>query len=265
MDVFEKKSTNRFLKPFLEVLRFGNYSYDIIGSYSLASQKYAGDIDVNTIIDGRKDPLYVNDMIRQIIDRINRKEDMYFIEFKIQYKNGTKKKFYPPDLNDIKIPEKNFDKIDFLKFDFIIFFDGVFQDLSMNYLLGAIDKETIGKNSKKEINKDIIELTKKGHYYKIVKRLFTIAKLDKDYPRALNLTRYLNTNTGDEYKTLSNLKAIETLLEHYDDNDTKILVRKSLFNLDIKPYISVIEKEIKKLQKKVDDDAYKFLKTIYLN
>jgi hypothetical protein len=130
----------------------------------------------------------------------------------------------------------------------------------MNYWFGRINK-----NIKKEVNKDIIELTKEGRYYKIVKRLFTIAKLDKDYPKALKLSRYLNTNIGDEYRTLSNLKAIETLLEHYDDNETKILVRKSLFNLDIKPYISVVEKEIKKLQKKVDDDAYKFLKTIYLN
>ena len=130
----------------------------------------------------------------------------------------------------------------------------------MNYWFGRIDK-----NIKKEVNKDIIELTKEGYYYKIVKRLFTISKIDKDYPKALKLSRYLNTNIGDEYRTLSNLKAIETLLEHYDDEETKILIRKSLFNLDIKPYISVIEKEIKKLQKKVDDDAYKFLKTIYIN
>ena len=130
----------------------------------------------------------------------------------------------------------------------------------MNYWFGSIDK-----NIKKEVNKDIIELTKEGYYYKIVKRLFTISKIDKDYPKALKLSRYLNTNIGDEYRTLSNLKAIETLLEHYDDEETKILIRKSLFNLDIKPYISVIEKEIKKLQKKVDDDAYKFLKTIYIN
>jgi len=260
MDVFELKTIDPMVKPFIDVLKFGQYSYQVIGSYSLASQQYAGDIDAITIIDGRIDKEYVDKMIEQIIDRIERNENMYFIEFKIQYKNGTKKKFFPPDIKDIKIPSKNFDKIEFLKFDFVILFNGIFQDLSMNYWFGRINK-----NIKKEVNKDIIELTKEGRYYKIVKRLFTIAKIDKDYPKALKLSRYLNTNIGDEYKTLSNLKAIQTLLEHYDDNETKILVRKSLFNLDIKPYISVIEKEIKKLQKKVDDDAYRFLKTIYIN
>ena len=113
MDVFDLKTISPLIKPFIDVLKFGQYSYQIIGSYSLASQQYAGDIDAITIIDGRIDKEYVDKMLEHIIDRINRNEKMYFIEFKIQYKNGTKKKFFPPDLDDIKIPAKNFDKIDF--------------------------------------------------------------------------------------------------------------------------------------------------------
>jgi hypothetical protein len=238
-------------------LQFGNYKLEVIGSYSLQSQQNAGDIDIDTFITGRKDIDYVNEELKKIINRIDKSDDIYFVELKIQYKDGQKIKFDPSEIEKIKIPEKNFDKIDYFKIDLIISLNGVFQDMSVNYWFSKQTSDIV-----KDIKKDIELLRDEGRYYKITKRLFSIAKVIDDKPKALIISKYLNTTIGEEYKLLSNLKAIKELLYHYDDPITRKKARINLINIDIKPNLTVIEPLIKKIQKKVDDDGLKFLKGI---
>ena len=254
MDIFQPRILNPYVKTIIDELQFGNYKLEVIGSYSLQSQQNAGDIDIDTFITARKDINFINEELKKILNRIDKSDDIYFIELKIQYKDGRKIKFDPSEIEKIKIPEKNFNNIEYFKIDLIISINGVFQDMSVNYWFSKQTNDVV-----KEIKKDIEELRDEGRYYKITKRLFSIAKVIDDKPKALLISKYLNTTIGQEYKILSNLKAIKELLYHYDDEITRKKARINLMNIDIQPNLTIIDRLIKKIQKKVDDDGLMFL------
>jgi len=257
MDIFSTRILDPYVKSLIDELQFGNFKLEVIGSYSLQSQQNAGDIDIDTFITGRKELDYTNKEFEKIINRIEKSEDIYFVELKIQYKNGKKIKFDPSEINKIKIPEKDFNSIEYVKIDLIVNLNGIFQDMSVNYWFNMNITDTIN-----DIKEDIKELKKEGRFFKIAKRLFSIAKIINDKPKALIISKYLNMRTGEDYKLLSNLKAINELLYHYDDETTRKRARINLLNLDIKPNLNIINGLIKKLQKKVDDDGLLFLKGI---
>lgn len=257
MDIFQPRNLNPYVKAVIDQLQFGNYKLEIVGSYSLQSQQNTGDIDIDSFITGRKESKYINDEFKNVINRIDRSEDIYFIELKIQYKDGEKTKFDPSQIEKLVIPKDKIDNIEYVKIDVIASLDGVFEEISINYWFSKNVTDII-----KDIKEGVKELSNEGSYFKIVKRLFSISRLINDKPKALIISKYLNTKTGEEYKVLSNLNAIKELLYYYDDDKTKKKARINLLNIDIKPDLKVIEPLIKKIQKKIDDDALLFLKGI---
>lgn len=256
MDVFAVRPIDPALLNFLKIIKYHTYNPIIIGSYSLSSQYNAGDIDIDVNITGQYDHKQMENEIKRILDDSDRNDNMYFIEMKIQYKNGKKKKFYADDLDRIKIPERNYKNIEFIKLDYVIYFLGEFKELSVNYWFNPNDSDVV-----KEILESIKEEKKDGKFFKVVKRYFSIAKHINDKVKGLLLSKYLNKETGKEYKILSNLKAIQLLLENYDDELIRHKIRKNLKDIGIIPKVSIIDKLIKKIQTKVDDDGYRFLKT----
>ncbi len=256
MNVFAEKLIDPSLLPLLNKIKFQNYKPTIIGSYSLQSQHNAGDIDIDINITGQIDQKLTENELKKIIKEIDENLNMYFIELKIQYKNGKKKKFYANDIDRVKIPKKNFDNIEFIKLDLVIFFNGEFKELSVNYWFNPNKIDVVN-----EIKASIAEEKKEGRYFKAVKRYFSIAKILNDYNKGKYISEYLNNYYGTEYKILSNLKAIKLLLENYDDPLIRLKIRKNLIDINIIPKVSIINNLIKKIQKKVDDDGYKFLKT----
>jgi hypothetical protein len=228
----------------------------MIGSAGLASQLYVGDIDLLTFVLGRKENKFVNKEIKDIIRNIQSDDDLYFMEFKIQYDDGSKIKFYPDEVEKIEIPTKKFDKIEYLKFDLIYYVDSIFREVTINYWFKEINDMV------DRMKNDIIELRDEGRYYKIIKRLFSIAKSNNDIPKGLILSKFLNKAVGHDYMYLNNLKAIHDVLMVYDDNTTRNKARINLKNMDIRANYDHIEKLINKYQEKVDSSALKFLKTI---
>jgi len=256
MNVFAERTLEPALIPLLRNVQFQNYKPVIIGSYSLKSQNNAGDIDVDINITGNIDQTITEKEIKKIVDEVDKNDNMYFIELKIQYKNGKKKKIYANEIDRIKIPKKNFDKIEFIKLDLVIFFLGEFKELSVNYWFNPNKVNVVN-----EIKASIDEEKKDGKYFKAVKRYFSIAKILNDHNKGQYISQYLNNYYGSEYKILSNLKAIKLLLENYDDPLIRLKIRKNLIDIGIIPKVSIINKLIKKIQDKVDNDGLKFLKT----
>ena len=256
MNVFEERDAQSKYYDLLTKLQLGTVRPIMIGSAGLASQLYVGDIDLITFILGRKENKFINREIKDIISNIERDDDMYFMEFKIQYKDGKKIKFYPDEIDKIEIPNKNFDDIEYLKIDLIYYIDSRFREVSINYWFKEI------KDMIERMKQDILELRDEGRYYKVVKRLFSIAKSINDIPKGLILSKFLNKAIGHDYMYLNNLKAIRDVLMSYDDNITRDKARINLKNMDIRANYDHIEKLIDKYQEKVDSSALKFLKTI---
>jgi len=256
MNVFEERDAQSKYYDLLTKLQLGTVRPIMIGSAGLASQLYVGDIDLLTFILGRKENKFINKEIKDIISNIERDDDMYFMEFKIQYKNGKKIKFYPDEIDKIEIPTKNFDDIEYLKIDLIYYIDSRFREVSINYWFKEI------KDMVERMKEDILELRDEGRYYKVVKRLFSIAKSINDIPKGLILSKFLNKAIGHDYMYLNNLKAIRDVLMAYDDNITRDKARINLKNMDIMANYDHVEKLIDKYQEKVDNSALKFLKTI---
>ena len=256
MNVFEERDAQSKYYDLLTKLQFGIVRPIMIGSAGLASQLYVGDIDLLTFVLGRKENKFVNKEIKDIIRNIQSDDDLYFMEFKIQYDDGSKIKFYPDEVEKIEIPTKKFDKIEYLKFDLIYYVDSIFREVTINYWFKEINDMV------DRMKNDIIELRDEGRYYKIIKRLFSIAKSNNDIPKGLILSKFLNKAVGHDYMYLNNLKAIHDVLMVYDDNTTRNKARINLKNMDIRANYDHIEKLIDKYQEKVDGSAEKFLKTI---
>jgi len=255
MDIFaERNLPDMELLPFFKAVSFGSRKPSVIGSFSLESQRNAGDIDLDVYIEGKIDHDFVEKETKKIIKNIDDNLKMFFIELKIQYKDGKKIKFGADKIDDVKIPTQNFNNLDFLKIDTIIYYDGHFKEMSINYWFNPKVQDVV-----KEIEKDILLELKAKNYYKVVKRFFSIAKIKDDKPRGKLISTFLNNYTGGEYKQLSNLKAIKLLLENYDDPLIRQMIRANLINDRIIPKVDVVYRLIPKIQKKVNTEGKIFL------
>jgi hypothetical protein len=239
-------------KELFQRYKLFNYPIQVVGSYSMASQRYSADIDALSLITGRKEWKKFDEQIKIILRNLELDYDIFFIEFKIQYNDGSKKKFFQYD--EVEIPEKNFDKIYFMKLDTIVFLNGVFKEFSVNYYFKVPDDFV------RDLKKDIKKFKKEGLYLKAVKRYFSIAKFNDDRVTAKLITKFLNSKTGKDYELYNNLQTIIMLLANYgEDMKVRDKVRVLLNQLGIRPYVSNIKDKIKILSKEVNAEAKIFL------
>lgn len=230
MDVLERKPPNLKLNDqFLKYLKFKKQKIVIKGTSSLKSQYYYSDYDLYSKIKRHyKHRTIANELNRILNQNIN---DMYFIENKIQYMNGEK-------LKNINFKSTMFKKpVSFVKIDYIVRIDNIFRELSIIY---DFKNEDIDVESKKQdLQNDINDLIKEGKYYKTLKRLFSIYKIEKNKKGLLTLTRFFNSNYGKIYALNSNLIAIQLLLKNYDDEMTKRKVMINLKDIHIDPTTNI--------------------------
>jgi hypothetical protein len=260
-DIFAVKNLpDQDLQPYFKAFQFGHERSVVIGSYSLESQRNAGDIDIDVYIQSKIEYDFVNKEIKKIVKQIDDNDKMFFIELKVQYKDADKKKkFFATQIDDVEIPKENFNQIEYIKIDMVIFLIDSFKEVSINYWLNPNKY-----NVENAIISDISEQIKEKNYYKAVKWTFSLAKYLNDKPKGLLISEFLNNYTGGEYKVLKNLKAIKLLLENYDDPLIRNMVRVNLLNYNIKPKIGVVYKLIPQLEKKVNKEAKIFLDNVIL-
>ena len=84
----------------------------------------------------------------------------------------------------------------------------------------------------RKIGADFAHYFQEGKVYKSLKRMYSIYKLQGKKEKLVRLSTLFNSKTGFKYSLSSNLKAIELLLEHYDDLAIQNLVKANLRNLE---------------------------------
>ncbi|WP_395652575.1 hypothetical protein [Brevundimonas sp.] len=254
-EIFEKKVPDKLLYNIVQLLKFKNNYIELKGSASYTNLIYSSDIDLFSKIKKKYDSKTIYNEIKDIIERTNI-NNLYFIEFKLQKKNGDKIKFNDPN----KITENIFNpnEIEFIKLDYILRFNYIFTELSIIY---SFSESKI--NFKTSILNDIKELVKNKQYYKILKRKFSLLDKTKDIKKLLLLMRFFNSETGREYSQLNNLKAIKLLIDNYSDPITEKLIENNLEILKIKPNINLIDKNIKIKEAQVNKNGLEIYKKLF--
>ena len=262
MDIIEKKFPEQKYLPFVNLLKWFRSPLALLGTGGNLSQLYPSDIDLFSKIGGdwTGESALINTI--KIIEKTMERDDMFFIEGKVQDKDGGKWKWKTLDelkANDFQFYKYFGDNIDYVKFDYVLFVEGQFVELSVIYVFNKdpLDYDVL----KMSLSNDMIDLIHEGKYYKSLKRLFAILKLE-DPPARNNLVKIselFNSATGALYKRNSILKAIELYLETYNDEEAeKVAMRVynnlGFLNIDempeiIKAYDSIINREGKKFIK----------------
>ena len=229
MDVIhEKRKLNSYIYDIVKKLKYKNYKINLAGSAKLQSQRYFSDYDFNTIIKRKYKPTTIyNEFVRILANT-----DLYFIEFKIEYLDGTKKK-----IHDISKLKKNMlNNINYVKIDYVLWFDYHFKELSIIYVFNQT------KFNVDDIKQDYEDFVSDGNNYKALKRLFSIYKITKNKIEAVKLTKFFNSKYGKLYELNSNLK---TLLLIKDVKEFKQKIKINLKFLKLNPDVNINEEIVK--------------------
>ena len=99
--------------------------------------------------------------------------------------------------------------------DFIVRIGNVFKELSIIYSFSK--KEPTKTILIHDLNTEIEDNIKGRNYYKALKRLFSLYKVEEKTKDQLPLSRFFNSYVGKVYETVSNLKALQLILDKYED------------------------------------------------
>ena len=125
-------------------------------------------------------------------------------------------------------------QVEFIKLDFIINIDNIFNEASIIYTFDKIDKDELLKGLREEIN----ELKKEGKYYKVLKRYFSMLNIIKPNDARIGaLLKFFNSGYGQLYRNKSNLETIKLLSEYYNDKDTKERIKINIKDIGLGKYI----------------------------
>ena len=246
MNILERRKLKTELYDIIKNLQIFETKLKLAGSASLRSMMNYSDYDFNCKIRVRKQTPIFNEF-KRILSFSNDK--LYFIEFKIEYIDGTKIKL--KNVNDIKL--SMFKNISFIKIDYIVFLDFVFKEVSIMYIFKENEMDT--DDIIKKLTDDYSELIDNGENFKAMKRAFSIYKIQKDYPNMKRLTSLFNSNLGKIYEINSNLKTILLLKTMYDDPLTmkRIDINLKFLKIDPNDDLNKIIKENDKVLNNITD------------
>ena len=256
MDILEERAKSALddkVKRLLRILKFKTSPIVLKGSSSLSSQQYFSDYDLMTVIDPKPSADQAFKEFGKILTKVLAEDDVWIIELKLQTLGGKKIRFLPKQVFTKKRLDAVWPDIDFVKLDLIVRASERLIELSCIYKFGAT--ATKPEEYLSMLKSDIEELTREKEYYKILKRLFSIAKIKKQTATMRRLTQVFNGPLGAQYQRISNLEAIALLLQNYDDEVTK---RKAELNLkDIKHTgpVSGVAAEAKRLRSDLNAQA----------
>jgi hypothetical protein len=174
----------------------------------------------------------------------------YLIEVKIEGEHNKEKfvKRRTFDLAGLKT-------IFFIKLDFVIWTDYSFREMSIIY---DLNEPKDSESFEDKIKADIIDYTAEKNYFKVIKRLYSLAKFMKDTKLAKKLLGFIN-DTGVLGSTLANLKAIQLVKESYpNDKTVKKLIAINLKDLGVKP--TELDKMTDRISDKLNEESKNFLK-----
>ena len=234
MDITQKRQVSEEQRIFVNAVRWDERTpIELLGTGSQQAQLYPSDIDLfsavkNVDVDAN-DPAEMYRHVQAVFDRAEDAGDMFFIEFKLQNVDGSKQKWYHTDFDEGEFVAAA-TNVDFLKVDYVVFLRGnnLFTELSSIYSFSPMPAV---RTLVRKIGADFAHYFQEGKVYKSLKRMYSIYKLQDKKEKLVRLSTLFNSKTGFKYSLSSNLKAIELLLEHYDDLAIQNLVKANLRNL----------------------------------
>ena len=118
MSIIDSKDIDDFdkdVQKFLSYFQLSGMQFSLKGSSSYKYLKYKSDYDV--LVSVRKDtaPTKVFNDLKTVLERIEKDNDTYFIELKLQTKKGEKSRFYHGDVFSYTGFERNYGDLSFLK------------------------------------------------------------------------------------------------------------------------------------------------------
>jgi hypothetical protein len=267
MDILETKTDfdiNDKIRKFRDLFKYKNNKIMLNGSASLKSQYYFSDYDFSTSIDNLDHKSFYE--FERILNDINNENFIYFVELKIQLKNGKKIRCKTIDKFTQKLFNKHSHDVDFIKIDIVSWIDGRFIEMSCIYdIVGDKQKTDLLKSLKDDIN----ELMNKGKYYKVLKRIFNIYKIKSSKTEYKNkkilvyLTQFFNSDNGKIYSDIANVEAIKLIFKKYTDPILKQRIKSNLNSLGINNNIRDMNKYIKMKSKIINDNAKQIVLQIY--
>lgn len=213
MDIAETKDgIDQVIRTWTNALKFNNNPIVQLGTSSFKSQQYFSDYDLFSPINNRGiTPEKSCKEINRILSNLKSLDDIWFVELKIQNKDGSKAKFYEPDI-DCKKYDKEIKELDYLKIDFVIFIRETqkLTELSIVYSFSDMPPK---EDLIKAITADYDYYKGKGNIYKALKRAFSVYRLEGNKEKMVEISSIFNSRTGLLYTISSNLKAIKLILD----------------------------------------------------
>lgn len=269
MDIDEKRNTLECgeICRYVEALEWKPFPLELLGTGGLKSQQYPSDYDLFTQIGGRDrgaDDEYLYKRLKRILTEGMKDSFMFFVELKIQNRDGSKKKFYEPTFSYGQF-EDAVKTLDYIKLDYVVWVEdfGKLQELSVVYSFGDApsNSELI-----KDIKADYEKYKKEGYKYKALKRLFSIARLTGNKGLMVVLSTLFNSHTGQLYSLLSNLQAILLLLERRPvEDDVGRFISVNLKDIEHRIGSQIegmpdLQKEISSLMSQIGNETNEWIK-----
>ena len=261
--------------------------YSIIGSAADPSMKYSSDVDIQEFIELNGDINQITEDIYQLFlkkyKEAYKDKKVFITDLKLgTYNNQSLHWTRQEVLNGYKMIHNH--KVKFIdalqqksviKID-IIYLDDIYKEYSNNYYFIINKKSTYPFLSNKDmINELVSEYYKyynKKNYFKALKRLYSLYKIEKR--SAKRLISFLNSDTGKEANIKSSLETLSLLLENNFRDPVLKDVIKSIKKLDLSSddkilllnchtkddLLKHIETIIKRLQDSINNDTLEFIK-----
>lgn len=253
-----KVSYDDAVKKLINIFAFKNEIISLKGSSSLEIMKYYADYDFLMKIKHNWSVEEVYDEFKLILRKILENQDCYFIEFKIQQNTGNKKKWFYGDNFKFSDFKKLFNiNTEICKIDIVYYFEKKFIESSCIYKFNKDNLTT--KNYINMLKDEIKELKKEKKYFKVLKRLFSIYRLEKNTNKMDILVNFFNSEYGKKYKDVNNIDAIELIKKYYNDALTKQRIELNLYEIG---YPINYEKYYKKMVKEINLEAKKIYENI---
>ena len=254
MDIAKtKEGIDQEIRKWTNALKFNNNPIVQLGTSSFKSQQFFSDYDLFSPINNRDiTPEKSCKEINKILTNLKPLTDIWFVELKIQNKDGSKAKFYEPDI-DCKKYDKEVKEVDYLKMDFVIYIreTNKLTELSIVYSFSDMPPK---EDLIKAITADYKHYKSAGNIYKALKRAFSVYRLRGDKEKMVEISEIFNSRTGLLYTISSNLKAIKLILDggvKGDDIEKKVAVNLKDISNDIE-YPLNTEKDIDRAIKDID-------------
>lgn len=222
MTTLEEKEFPRNYEPtVVEVLEAMSLTGDganlrVIGSASLRRIQYAGDYDANEV--STKPMSWIAKALGDVIRRLKKIPLLVIGDIKCGEKNGEPIRWTPKEIESGVGLEEALKTGGRTKIDTMaVVSTGRYVEIGCVYLYGAMAKPPDEQDLIKELEISVKEELADKNYWKALKRLFSIARLEDSKSAAARVERLsniFNSDLGRLYAVISDIGVLEYLIEN---------------------------------------------------